>query len=353
MNRPVRLTALAGLAALALSGCGAGAVRAGAAATVGAERITTSELDRVVQRGLADPSAAQAIGADRAGFERSVLSRLVDHLVVTDAARRKGVSVDGGDVAATQDRIATQLNGVAQLRAAALKAGISAADLPQTLSDVALRDKLADKLTADVAVPDPLLRAAYDRNAATNDTVHSAHILVASQALARTLLAQVTAAPASFGALATQYSQDAGSKAQGGDLGFLGRGVLAKPFEAAIFGNKPGSFVLAKTRFGYHVIHVLERRTTTFAQAAPELRRQLLATQRTAAVEQLLRADAKRLGVRINPRFGRWDATQLAVTAASADPRTDVTRASPTAGAVPPGQPQQGQPQQGQPTTAP
>lgn len=353
MNRPVCLTALAGLAALALSGCGAGAVRAGAAATVGAERITTSELDRVVQRGLADPSAAQAVGADRAGFERSVLSRLVDHLVVTDAARRKGVSVDGGDVAATQDRIASQLNGVAQLRAAALKAGISAADLPQTLSDVALRDKLADKLTADVAVPDPLLRAAYDRNAATNDTVHSAHILVASQALARTLLAKVTAAPASFGALAMQYSQDAGSKAQGGDLGFLGRGVLAKPFEAAIFGNKPGSFVLAKTRFGYHVIHVLERRTTTFTQAVPELRRQLLATQRTAAVEQLLRADAKRLGVRINPRFGRWDATQLAVTAAPADPRTDVTRASPTAGTVSPGQPQQGQTQQGQPTTAP
>lgn len=342
MNRPARLAALAGLVAIALSGCGA--VRTGAAATVGDERITTSLLDRVVQRGLADPSAAQTVGTDRAGFERAVLSRLVEHLVVTDAARREGVSVDGGDVAATQDRIAAQLMGLDQLKAAALKAGISAQDLPETLSDVALRDKLADKLTAAIDVPESQLRAAFDSSAATNDTVHSAHILVASEALARTLLAKVTADPASFGALAAQYSQDAGSKDKGGDLGFLGRGVLEKPFEAAIFDNKPGSFVLAQTRFGFHVIHVIERRTTMFEQAQPELRRGVLAMQRAAAVDKLLQADAARLGVHINPRFGRWDAAQLSVAAPVADPSKDVTRANPTPGAQVPAT---------QPTTAP
>ena len=339
MNRPVRLTALAGVVAISLSGCGA-AVRTGAAATVGAERITTSALDRVVQRGLADPSAAQTVGTDRAGFERSVLSRLIEHLVVTDVGRREQVNVDGGDVAATQDRIAAQLMGLDQLKAAALKAGISAADLPQTLSDVALRDKLADKLTASVSVPDAQLQAAFARSAATNDQVHSAHILVASPAVAQMLLAKVTADPSTFAALAAQFSQDAGSKTKGGDLGFLGRGVLEKPFEAAIFNNKPGSFVIARTRFGYHVIHVIERRTTTFDQAKAELRRGVLAQQRTAAVDALLRADAKRLGVHVNPRFGRWDAARLSVAAPVADPATDVTRASPTAGAAgPAGQP--------------
>ena len=358
MNRTARLTALTGLAALALSGCGANAVRTGAAATVGADRITTSGLDRVVVRGLADPSAAQTAGADRAGFERSVLRRMIEHLIITDAAAREHVTISGGDVDATQDRIATQLMGLAQLKAAAVKSGIAPADLRQTLSDVALRDKIADKLTQDVPVPEAQLRAAYQQAIATYDQVHSAHILVANPAVARALLARVRADPSTFAAAAATYSQDAGSKSKGGDLGFLGRGALEKPFEAAIFSNKPGSFVLARTRYGYHVIHVLERRTTTYEQALPDLRRGLLGQQRSDAVDALLRADAKRLGVHVNPRFGRWDAAKLDVVAPVADPGQDITRASPTPGVqapVAPVDPGQQQPQQGQPpaTTGP
>ena len=363
MNRTARHTALAGLAVLpllALTGCQAGAVRTGAAATVGQERITTSALDRVVVRGLADPTAAQAVGGDRAGFERSVLRRLIEHLVITDLAARQGVSVDGGDVDATQDRIARQLMGLPQLKAAALKSGIAPADLRETLSDVALRDKIADKLTADVQVPEAQLRAAYQQSLATYDQVHSAHILVANQALATSLLAKVKADPSSFGALAEQYSQDPGSKAKGGDLGFLGKGALEKPFETAIFSNAPGSFVLARTRFGYHVIHVLERRTTTFEQARADLRRGLLGPQRSERVDALLRADARRLGVHVNPRFGRWDPTKLDVVAPTADPATDITQASPTPGVPatsgqdPSGQDPSGEdPAQPQATTSP
>jgi parvulin-like peptidyl-prolyl isomerase len=308
VSRAPRTLAVLGLAALLVSGCN-GTVRAGAAATVGEERITTTELDELVTRGLADPAAQQTIGADKAGFERSVLARLIQHEVLTAAAEKHAVTVDGATIDAAYDRFATQLGSEANLKAEAAKAGIAQGDLRGVIADAALRDALADKLTADIPVPEDQLRLAYQDGISEFDKVHSAHILVKSQQQAQQILAQVRAKPEVFASLAARFSQDPSGKDNGGDLGFQGRGRLEKPFEDAVFAAKPGSFVLAKTTYGFHVIHVIERRTTTFAQATVLLRRTLLGDVRAAALEESLVTTAKNLGVHVNPRFGSWDPT--------------------------------------------
>ena len=331
VSRTARLLAAAGLAAVVLTGCGDGTIRAGAAATVGDDRITTSALDQVVTRGLADPSAQQTVGADRTSFERAVLRRLISHVLLTKAAAAERVSVSGGDVVGARDRIAAQLGGEAALNAEALKAGISARDLTQTIADVALRDALADKLTAAVDVPETALKQAYQQNIAQYDQVHSAHILVATKAKAEQILAAVKATPDRFAALAAMFSTDPGSKDKAGDLGFQGRGALQKPFEAAVFSNPVGSFLIAHTQLGFHVIHIIERKTTTLAEASKDLRRNLLGQQRSTAVQVLLVKTAKRLGVHVNPRFGVWDPTAQDVTALKDGPDS-VTKASPRPG---------------------
>lgn len=329
MNRAPRLLALAGLVALLSTGCGT--VRTGAAATVGDERITVTRLQEVVARGLADPTAQQNVGTDRLGFERSVLTRLVQHLVLAAAAKEHGVTITGADVDATYDDYVARLGGPDQLQAEALKVGIAKQDLRGVIADAALRDALADVLTADVPVPQADLQKAYADNIGQFDQVHSAHILVASQALAQQLLARVKAAPGTFAALAAQYSLDTSNKDNGGDIGFQARAALEKPYADAIFTSPPGSFVLAHTRFGFHVIHVIERRTTTLQQATKQLRRLLLQPQRQQAVDDALRATATRLGVHVNPRFGTFDAATATVEAVPICPSTAVSSPSPRA----------------------
>lgn len=327
MTRASRLMAAAAAAALLLTGCGT--VRAGAAATVGDERITVAELRGLVERGLADPSAEQTVGADRPAYERSVLARMIRHEVLAAAAHAEGVTVTNAQVDAAYDGFVAQLGGEDALKAEALKAGIALVDLREVVSDTALRDALADALTADIDVPVAELRQAYQDGIAQFDQVRSAHILVASQKLAQQLLAQVQADPNAFADLANQYSSDTTTKEKGGDLGYQGRGALEKPFEDAIFGTAPGSFTIAKTQYGWHVVAVLDRRTTTFEQAVPQLRRTLLGQPRQERLLALLTATVKDLGVHVNPRYGTFDVAQEDVLAPVVCAATDASSPSP------------------------
>ncbi len=61
--------------------------------------------------------------------------------------------------------------------------------------------------------------------------------------------------------LARLYSDDPGSAAHGGDLGFVERGTTYPEFEAAAFNLKSGEVSqVVKTQAGYHIIQMIERR---------------------------------------------------------------------------------------------
>jgi foldase protein PrsA len=308
----------AGLAALVLTGCGSSPVRAGAAATVGQQRITTSELGDYVSRGLQDAQAQQQLGADRPGFERDVLARLINHDVLAEAAKREGVSITSGDVDARLAQYEQQVGGHEQLVQQAAQNGVSKQDLRTFVSDLVLTDALADELTKNVEVPAAQLEALYRQNAKQFNRVHAAHILVASQAQAESILAQVKADPSQFATLAAKYSTDTSNKDKGGDLGFAGPGDFVPAFEKPVFAASPGDYLVVHTSFGWHVVHVIDHVTTSLAQATPDLRRMALQAQRQAAVAAELAKVAKDLGVKVNPRFGRWDASAGSVVPPSA-----------------------------------
>lgn len=75
----------------------------------------------------------------------------------------------------------------------------------------------------------------------------------------------ILAGKAEFADLARRYSEDPGSAAQGGDLGFFGRGQLAPEYEATALALRQGEISdPVETQFGFHMIQLLEVRGATY-----------------------------------------------------------------------------------------
>ncbi len=121
----------------------------------------------------------------------------------------------------------------------------------------------SEKFAAEQAVTDDEARKIYDERVAkgqfkkkSNDTADEKK---AALAKAQDVLKQVQANPANFAELAKQYSQDTGSAAQGGDLGYFGKGAMVKPFEDAVFSmNVDEIRGPVESEFGYHIIKLTE-----------------------------------------------------------------------------------------------
>ena len=87
------------------------------------------------------------------------------------------------------------------------------------------------------------------------DQVRASHILVNDESTAKQLKTQIDAG-ASFEEMAKKHSS-CPSRAQGGDLGWFGRGQMVKPFEEAAFSQPVGVIgAPVKTAFGFHLIKV-------------------------------------------------------------------------------------------------
>jgi peptidyl-prolyl cis-trans isomerase C len=83
--------------------------------------------------------------------------------------------------------------------------------------------------------------------------MRASHILVSTKEQAESILAEANAL--NFGSLAQTHSS-CPSKANGGDLGEFGPGMMVKPFEDATVSTAIGEISQpVQTQFGFHLIH--------------------------------------------------------------------------------------------------
>ena len=154
-----------------------------------------------------------------------------------------------------------------------------------------LRDSV---IQADTIVTEAQLRALFEEEQ-TGAEVRARHILLrvppdateeqrdSIMSLAQELRDRARGG-ADFAALAREYSEDPGSAAQGGDLGFFGSGQMVPPFEQAAFELDTGEVSdVVETPFGLHVIKVEERRSQDFEDLRPNLEQQLRARRQAEA----------------------------------------------------------------------
>ena len=163
---------------------------------------------------------------------------------------------------------------------------------------------------AKTIVPAADVQRFYNDNIAqyqTPEQIRASHILLNTggkdeatvRKQAEDILKQARAG-ADFAALAMKYSEDEGSKVNGGDLDYFSRGRMVPEFENAAFALQPGQISdLVKSQYGFHIIKLVDRKpavTRTFDEVRPQIEEQLKA-QRT---DQQLTARGNELAARID-----------------------------------------------------
>ena len=159
------------------------------------------------------------------------------------------------------------------------------------------RDQLADQFEPD----EEAIQAAYNarlKDFSTEPEWKARHILLEipedaddatvekTKTLAQDILARIKQGE-SFADLAKEFSDDPGSAAQGGDLGFFGKGMMVPPFEKAVAEldvdevSEP-----IKTRFGLHIIQLTDKKEGSIKPLS-EVRSTVIADLKQAEIENL------------------------------------------------------------------
>jgi peptidyl-prolyl cis-trans isomerase D len=144
---------------------------------------------------------------------------------------------------------------------------------PETVS-IEFVEVLGSTLPPPPAPDDATLRARYEQEKARfvePEQRLASHILVrvaegadaaakaAAKARAEAIAAKAQAEGADFAALASAESDDEGSKAQGGDLGWIERNTMGEAFDTALYALQPGQVSApVLTDFGWHVLQLRE-----------------------------------------------------------------------------------------------
>lgn len=214
------------------------------AARVNGEPITLAQFVRERERRslgmMVEPATQDA-------FDAQVLASMIDQVLINQGAAKAGIVI-------SEEEIDAELSIQAELAAAGgtTLEEVAASQL-YTMDEyrAVIRDMLTVQRLSDVVA----------NVSPYAEQVHSRHILVTDEALARDLIAQIQAG-ADFAQLATQYSLDSSTARLGGDLDWVSEGDLLQPeVERAVFALGPGDLAAypVQSSLGYHVVQTLER----------------------------------------------------------------------------------------------
>jgi foldase protein PrsA len=274
-------------------------------ASVNGEAIYASDLERRVAelaRQYNMDLNSEEGRKQRAEIDKIVLEQVIEQRLILQEARRRGAEATDAQVDEAINDIKNNFPSAAEYEMALAQRGLTEADLRSRLRPNLTIQNLAAKVSMATVGEEEIVkqfqanRAQYDKP----EQVHVRHILVQTEAEARFVLARLGRGE-KFEDLARQLSQDPGSKDQGGDLGFVGRGQLVPEFEQAAFAlQKVGDLSpVTKTQYGYHIIRLVERRAAqpaTLAQVRDQIRRELLSKKQEADFQawmKQLKAKAK------------------------------------------------------------
>lgn len=288
-TRVPSLLALLGLLALAPA-AGAEMVDR-VAAVVDDKPITLSEVHE-----RAALLKTQAPRASQQTLLRDATQDLIAEKLFEKAQKEQAIEIGPSELRAAIEDVMRQ-NGLSsedQLRQAVEAQGMSWPEYQDAMKRQIAQMKLINmKVRSQVKVGDDEVKRRYAEIAASErgeQEVRASHILVqlgtdaspqqveAAKEKAAKLAGKAREAGVDFAALAKESSEGP-SKENGGDLGWFKRGEMVPELEQAAFSLEPGQVSEpVRTRFGWHVVKVEEKRQTAarpYEEVAGQLREQL------------------------------------------------------------------------------
>ena len=252
-------------------------------ATVNGDPVTRQDFEGGTQEMMSSPELmGRAIGVSEAPMvNNAVLERLINAKLQLQQAKTMNVAVSDAEIQKKRADI-LDASGLRQKLSLPPTASISDVDAALTKNgSSSIEDRLPDEtLRQMILLGDPenripgKLMAAFSSGIVVTDAnaqqfytkYHTRHILISNKtrsdvqarAQAQQILAKAQAPGANFAALAKQYSDDPGTKARGGDDGFIGEDTQYIPeFKKAAFSLKPGAVtpdLVISPQYGYFII---------------------------------------------------------------------------------------------------
>ncbi len=243
-----------------------------------------------------------------------VLDQLIGRELIYQASKKSGVKVDTAKVEQELAAIKQRFPDQKKFEEALGKMNLSEEKLRNQITERSMiRSFIEKEIVSKIEVTDEEAKSFYEKNPnyfKRPEEVHAQHILIKSsegdddtkKSESRKELMEIKKradAGEDFSELAKAHSQGP-SATNGGDLGYFSKGKMVPPFEKAAFALEPNEMSdIVETRFGYHLIKVLDRReasTVSFDEAQAKivanLRNQKVQTE-VASYVKTLRSEAK------------------------------------------------------------
>ncbi len=202
-----------------------------------------------------------------------VLENLIDRELLYQESQRKNIKVQESEINERLSALKKQLPDKDQYQKMLSRMKLSEKELNSRIEkEIAIQKFIEEQFVKGTDVPDSEIKVYFDEHREAfkqPSQVRASHILLksntddGSSAKVKEKLQKIRARVEKgedFAALAREFSECPSNK-RGGDLGFFKRGQMVGPFENTAFALEPGEMSnIVKTRFGYHLIKVTDKK---------------------------------------------------------------------------------------------
>lgn len=276
----------------------------------GTDTLTTEEFRNQYQLVLERFPNIEGSPEQTRELRRNLVEDFVMRHAIFGEADELNIVADTARVSAQMERIRSQFPTREAYEQALSQENITEDSLRISISDLIRQQMVQEHLEEGATPPSDSEIESFRQE--QSEQIRARHILFLTppgaeeaaldsiQNVAEAVLDSVKSG-ADFAEMARRHSDD-GSANQGGDLSYFSRGQMVPPFEEAAFALRDSGDItpnLVKTRYGYHIIQLTDRREGQLMDTS-QAREMLLGRRRQEAVESGIERLRKEVTVRIN-----------------------------------------------------